>query len=165
MTWSRRPQRDAEDGPCRIWRPSLMYSPDVNVLLYAASAPAQQHEACLAAIEKARSSAIGLGVQSMVASSFVRIVTDPRAVVQPLSTEQALSFIDALVDAPRARILQPGPRHWSIFRDLCEEFRPRRGDVTDCWLAATAIEDGAVWLSCDRGFARFRDVRWVDPTA
>lgn len=142
-----------------------MYSVDANVLLYAASPASKEHAAAREAIERARLSVVGLGVQSVVASSFVRIATDPRASESPLSTEQALSFIDALVDAPRAQITQPGPAHWSLFRSLCEDFRPRRGDVTDCWLAATALESDAVWLSFDRGFARFRDLRWQDPSA
>lgn len=142
-----------------------MYSVDVNVLLYAASPSSKEHAPAREAIDRARTSVVGLGVQSAVASSFIRIATDPRASGTPLSTEQALSFLDALLDAPRVRITQPGPAHWPLFRALCEDFRPRRGDVTDCWLAATAIETDAVWLSFDRGFARFRDLRWQDPSA
>jgi toxin-antitoxin system PIN domain toxin len=142
-----------------------MYSLDVNVLLYAASPSSQEHLAAREAVEQARTSVVGLGLQSVVASSFIRIATDPRAVVEPLSTHQAMSFIDAVLDAPRARVTQPGAAHWTLFHQLCTEFRPRRSDVTDCWLAAAALEVDAVWLSFDRGFARFRRLRWVDPAS
>lgn len=140
-----------------------MHSIDVNVLLFAASPAAPEHRAARDAIERARSSLTGLAVQSTVAASFVRIATDPRAARAPLTAPQATSFLDAVLDAPRARITHPGPRHWSLFRQLCDTFHPRRGDVTDCWLAAAAMEADDVWVSFDRGFARFPGLRWAEP--
>lgn len=137
---------------------------DVNVLLYAASPSSQEHHAAREVLEQARRGLPGLGVLSTVAASFLRIATDPRASTVPLSAEQGLQFLDAVLDAPNARVVNPGPAHWSTFRQLCLEYRPRRGDVTDCWLAAAAMEIDATWLSFDRGFARFSGLRWVDPT-
>jgi hypothetical protein len=35
--------------------------------------------------------------------------------------------------------------------------------MTDVYLAAAALEINATWVSFDRGFARFRELRWCNP--
>jgi uncharacterized protein len=39
----------------------------------------------------------------------------------------------------------------------------RGNDIADAYLAAYALENNATWLSSDRGFARFRRLRWSHP--
>ena len=39
----------------------------------------------------------------------------------------------------------------------------RGNDVPDAYLAALAIEQGATWITTDRGFARFPGLRWRLP--
>lgn len=141
-----------------------MDSPDVNVLLSAASSESRHHDEARAALQRSRASVGGLGLLSQVAASFIRLATDPRVSPSPLTTREAVGFVDAVIDAPRARIIEPGPRHWGIFTDLCTSFVARRGDVTDCWLAAALLERDGVWVSFDRGFARFPGLRWIDPS-
>ncbi|MEN8376929.1 MAG: PIN domain-containing protein, partial [Gemmatimonadota bacterium] len=57
----------------------------------------------------------------------------------------------------------PGPRHWSIFRDLCEAVDARGNLVPDAYLAALAIENGAEWITTDRDFTRFPGLRMRHP--
>jgi len=57
----------------------------------------------------------------------------------------------------------PGLRHWEIFRALCSEARARGNLVPDAYLAALAIESGCEWISTDRGFSRFKGLRWRHP--
>ncbi|HEX4981025.1 MAG TPA: hypothetical protein VFV63_04970 [Ilumatobacteraceae bacterium] len=41
---------------------------------------------------------------------------------------------------------------------------PNRGnDIADAKLAAYAVENNALWLSADRGFSRFENLRWRHP--
>ena len=65
--------------------------------------------------------------------------------------------------SPNAVELIPGQRHWAIVEGLCRAIDGRGNDVPDAFLAALTIEAGGTWWSADRGFARFRDLRWRHP--
>ena len=67
----------------------------------------------------------------------------------PLSPEEptALAFVRQLRDDTHAVVISPGPRHWGIFRELCEKSEARGNIVADAYLAALAIESGSEWIS------------------
>lgn len=46
---------------------------------------------------------------------------------------------------------------------LCRSAEVRGNLVPDAYLAAMAIERGAVMCTADRGFGRFPGLRWRDP--
>ncbi len=76
-----------------------------------------------------------------------------------------MRFLDAVLAGPAVRRVVPGERHWDLFLDLC-----RRGDakgnlISDAWLAAIAIEQGATLVTADRDFRRFPGLRLEDPLA
>ena len=56
--------------------------------------------------------------------------------------------------------VQPGPRHWDIFANLCEQAGTTGNLVPDAWFAAMAIESGCEWITTDRDYARFKGLRW-----
>ena len=58
------------------------------------------------------------------------------------------------------RRIEPGPRHWTIFRDLVLATGIRGSDTTDAYLAALAMEHGCEWWTKDGGFSRFPGLRW-----
>lgn len=142
-----------------------MRSVDVNVLLHACFSGSPEHATAVACIERCRRAEGGLSVLSQVATAFVRIATDSRVYPDPLTPDQALAFLESVLVEPGARIVQPGPGHWARFTSLVSAMRLTRGDVTDAWLAAAAIDARADWYSFDRGFSRFRGLRWIDPAA
>jgi predicted nucleic acid-binding protein len=59
----------------------------------------------------------------------------------------------------------PGPthRHAEVLGFLIGTYQPRGNLVSDAELAALAIEHGLAIYSAVSDFARFREVRWVDP--
>lgn len=104
-----------------------------------------------------------VGVSELVLASLVRITTNHRVFDQPSTPEQALEFCAAIRGAPSAVPVRAGPRHWAIFARLVAQTRARANDVPDAYLAALALEHGATWVTRDRGFARFPDLRVHDP--
>lgn len=60
-------------------------------------------------------------------------------------------------------MLRPGERHWQSFERLATSINAAGNDIQDAYLAAYALENNATWLSADRGFARFRELRWEHP--
>ncbi|HEX7738595.1 MAG TPA: type II toxin-antitoxin system VapC family toxin [Marmoricola sp.] len=136
---------------------------DVNPLIYAhrpESPRAAEHRDWLAA---ALCGPEPFGVSEQVLSSFVRIVTNHRVYREPTPPEIALDFCAAVLAGPASVAVRPGARHWSIFDGLCRGLGARGNVVPDAYLAALAIENGATWVTTDRGFARFPGLRWVLP--
>ncbi|GAA4700218.1 type II toxin-antitoxin system VapC family toxin [Nocardioides nanhaiensis] len=136
---------------------------DVNVFLYAhrpESPRAHEHRSWLAT---ALSGPEPFGVSEQVLSSFVRIATHHRIYREPSPTAIALKFCRAVLDAPASAVVRPGPRHFSLFSQLCDEAGARGNLVPDAYLAALAMEHGATWVTSDRGFARFPGLRWRTP--
>lgn len=138
---------------------------DVNVLLHACFRSSSSHGLAHDTLGNLRVAPEGLGLFSTVISGFLRIATDRRVFSEPITPGEALGFVTAILASPTVAVINPGPRHWTIFSELVTEFEPRSSDVTDVWLAAAVMELNATWVSFDRGFSRFRAVRWVNPAA
>jgi toxin-antitoxin system PIN domain toxin len=96
-------------------------------------------------------------------SSFLRIATHPRVYREPTPPAVALDFCRAVVEAPSAVRVRPGPEHWRLFTTLVDTGQARGNLVPDAYLAALALEAGATWITTDRGFARFPQLRWSTP--
>ena len=60
-------------------------------------------------------------------------------------------------------MIQPGERHWEIYRDLCQSSRATGSLTQDAWLAALAIEHGCEWVTTDDDDRRFPGLRWRRP--
>ncbi len=136
---------------------------DVNVLVYAHRPESPEHERYRTWLEEVRRDAEPLALSSLVLSGFLRVVTHHRVFREPTPMAVALDFVDGLRSSPNAVAVGPGERHWEIFVQLCREIDARGNDVSDAYHAAIALENGATWYSADRGFARFRSLRWVHP--
>ena len=136
---------------------------DVNVLVYARRRESPDHEAYRDWLHDARSAPESLGLSDVVASGFVRIVTHPRIFAEPTPVEGALEFLRQLRTSPSVVSVAPGGRHWDVFADLCVRVGAKGNTVPDAYLAALAIEQGATWITADRGFARFPGLRWRHP--
>jgi toxin-antitoxin system PIN domain toxin len=140
-----------------------MRAVDVNVLVYAHRSDVDRHADYRAWLGTARTADEPLGVSDLVLSGFVRVVTHPRVFRDPTPLPTALRFAAAVRGSPAAVPLVPRERHWSIFERLCGVADARGNLVPDAYLAALAIEHGATWMTADRGFARFADLRVGDP--
>lgn len=139
---------------------------DVNIVLSAFrfEASAQNGE-MLAWLETRLSGHEPIGISEQALSSVVRISTNPRVFEQPSTPDEAIAFTDALLAAPAARVVRPGARHWSIFRELVSTLRLRGNDIPDAYLASLAMEHGATFVTRDRGFRRFEKLKTIDPLA
>ena len=140
-----------------------MHCVDVNVLVQAAMEASPDHVQARDWLLRQRQAPDGLGLFSVVLSGFLRVSTDRRVFTEPLDPPAAIAFIDSLSASPVVSVLEPGGHHWSIFRSLVLEHRPSSAAMTDVYLAAAAMEIQATWVSFDRGFARFKELRWLNP--
>ncbi len=136
---------------------------DVNVLVYAFDLRSVDHDRYAAWLEAVLASHELVGVSDLVLSAFTRIVTHPRILVRPATTETALAFASQVRDAPPTVVVSPGDRHRSIFERLCRSSGAKGNLVADAFHAALAIESGAEMITADRDFSRFPGLRWRHP--
>ena len=73
----------------------------------------------------------------MVLAAVVRVTTDHRIYKEPSSLEDALGFCDDLLGQPHCQVVEPGERHWEIFRRLSLE-TDTRGTPRDRYLVCRA---------------------------
>jgi len=140
-----------------------MILPDLNVLLYAFRGDVPLHGGCRDWLQSVVNGEAAFGMSPQVLGSVVRISTHPRIFARPSSLEDALAFSTILLEQPHCQIVQPGPRHWRIFSDLCRRAQAYGNLVQDAWLAALAIESGCEWITADRDYARFKGLQWRTP--
>jgi toxin-antitoxin system PIN domain toxin len=138
--------------------------PDVNVLIYAFRADLREHAVCRPWLLDITSGDAGFGISPLVLSAVVRITTDPRIFRVPSTPDDVFRFCDYLIRHPNCHAVEPGERHWGMFRRLCNETDTRGSRVTDAWFAALAIEWGCEWITYDRDYARFAGLKWSRPT-
>jgi toxin-antitoxin system PIN domain toxin len=142
-----------------------MVLPDVNVLIYAFRRDVPQHASCRAWLDGMVAGDARFGMSRLALSAVVRITTDRRIYATPSPIADALGFCEDLLAQPHCQVVEPGERHWDIFRRLCIETETRGARVTDAWFAALAIEWGCDWITLDRDYARFPGLKWQVPPA
>jgi uncharacterized protein len=132
-----------------------MKLPDVNLLVYAFRRDAALHAMSREWLNEVVAGDARFAVSKLALAAFVRLVTNRRIHAPATSLLDAFGFCDTLLSQPNCEIIEPGERHWDIFRKLCLETGTRAGDTTDAWYAALAIEWGCEWVTCDRDFLKF----------
>lgn len=136
---------------------------DVNVLVYAHRKDGPDFARFQPWFQGVLDGAEPFGMADVVLSGFVRVVTNPRIFSEATPIAVALAFGEAIRSRPNCAPVSAGPRHWSIFSDLCRAVGARGNLVTDAHLAALAIESDCEWISTDTDFAKFPGLRWRHP--
>lgn len=140
-----------------------MILPDVNVLIYAFRQDVPEHPMCRAWLEREIAGDAPFGMSPLALSAVVRITTHSRNGSAASTLAEAFTFCDYILGQPNCQVVTPGTRHWEIFRRLCLETSTRGAMASDAWYAALAIEWGCEWITFDRDFARFPELKWRQP--
>jgi toxin-antitoxin system PIN domain toxin len=138
---------------------------DANVLVYAVEASAPQHANSRALVEAARDPATTLYLTSQTLCEFYSIVTNPRRVAVPRSSEEALRAISALVALPGVRVLPTPERVVEGWMALLQRHPVTGGDVFDLQLVATMQANGVqrIYTFNTRDFEVFPELTAVAP--
>ena len=140
-----------------------MILPDVNVLLYAFRRDSPHHVQYRRWLEALVNAQSAYGIAPQVLASVIRISTHARIYIQPSTPDEAMEFCRTLLTPDTCTIVHPSERHWDIFVDLCRKSGARGNLIQDAWFAALAIESGCEWVTTDRDYARFPELRWRAP--
>jgi toxin-antitoxin system PIN domain toxin len=137
---------------------------DANILLYAEDSLSPLHQqARLWWDDQLSQSGHVVCLCWPVLSAFIRIGTNPRIFDHPLSLDQAIVRVQSWLDQPCVRVIRPTEKHWTIFKNMLQEGQAVANLVTDAHIAALAIEHGCDLASTDNDFARFPNLKWINP--
>jgi toxin-antitoxin system PIN domain toxin len=138
---------------------SRVLIPDINMLVYAHREEMPHHPAARQWLEQVLEQGSPFGVPDLVFAGFVRLVTQrPFDPVTPLQT--AFDFCRTIMRAPGYVRVTTGERHWELFESLCCRCHVQGADTTDAFLAAIALERGAVWVTFDHDFRQYPGLTW-----
>jgi uncharacterized protein len=136
---------------------------DANLLIYAYNEAALQHLAARRWFSRVLAEATAVYLPLSSIHAFVRIMTNERLFAPPLTPGQAVAAVESWLAFPNVRLLEPGPRYWSIFRSLVERHNIAGPLVSDAHLAALAIEHDVTLFTADHDFRRFKELRVLNP--
>ncbi len=136
---------------------------DANLLLYAVDSDAPDHERAAEWLERQLNGDRRIGLPWESIAAFLRISTHPRAAPKPLTAERAWDFVQAWLAEPIVWTPAPTDRHAAVLGSLITTYRLAGNQVPDAHLAALAIEHGLDVYSADTDFARFTEIRWINP--
>lgn len=141
-----------------------MIIPDANVLLYAHIPFFKQHLDCRLWLENCISDGREIiGLPWQVITAFVRVGTNRRIFEIPLSIDEAEEKINLLLQNSLVEIVLPTDKHWRIFSKILKEEQIAGDLVMDAHLAAMGIEHNASVATTDRDFARFSNLKTINP--
>ncbi len=140
-----------------------MILPDINLLIYAHNEQAPQHAPARAWWEDLLTREQPVALPWAVVFGFIRLTTHPQVLCEPLTPDGALERVEDWLEVPSVRLLDPGPRHLAIIRQLMEATGVGGNLTTDTHLAAMAIEHQCQLHSNDMDFSRFPGLQWVNP--
>jgi toxin-antitoxin system PIN domain toxin len=138
---------------------------DANILLYAVDETSARQAAARGWLEDVLNGPQRVGIPWQSVWAFLRLVTNARAFANPLSGEQAWELVESWLSAPAAWIPQPGRHHREILGRMIVAGDVRGNLISDATLAALGLEHGLAIVSADSDFARFPEVRWINPVA
>jgi uncharacterized protein len=136
---------------------------DSNILIYAAVSSMPEHERASAWLDEQLAGTARVGFPWLSLLAFLRITTKRGSFAHPQPIAHAWRQVRDWLDQPPAWIPMPTERHAEILQRLCVDASANGDLVSDAHLAALAIEYHLTLCSNDRDFARFPDLRWINP--
>jgi len=137
---------------------------DVNILLYASNTESPFHAPAERFLTRCAAGPEIVCLGWITIMSYLRIATHPGIFAQPLSPQEAMANIEALLALRHVRVLAEEEDFCAHFRAVTSEVSPRGNLVPDIHLAALLKQHGVpVICTHDRDYRKFDFLKVVDP--
>jgi toxin-antitoxin system PIN domain toxin len=142
----------------------MSFAFDVNILLYASDTGSPHFERATSFIESCIAKKEVFAVAWPTVMSYLRIATHPAVFDHPLSPDEAMANVEALLSLPHARFLSEDEGFWDVYRAITKEVPTRGNLVPDAHLAALLRFHGIkILYTHDRDFLKFPFLDVRDP--
>jgi uncharacterized protein len=138
---------------------------DVNLLLYATNVSASQHHVAREWLDRQLVETPRVGLPWATLLGFLRLASNARVIARPLTMAAAWQQVSQWLACEPTWIPLPTERHGDVLGRLLAEPGMYGNLAPDAHLAALAIEHGLTLCSTDGDFARFPELKWLNPLA
>ena len=143
----------------------MSFTLDANILLYAVNKDSVFHPQAKAFIESCAESDKIWYLFWPVIHAFIRISTHPKIMPVPLTSAEAVSIIQQLLDLPNVQTIGDNePIFWAIYKAEIETGHLRGNQISDALIVSIMKANGIGTIySRDRDFLRFKGIKVIDP--
>jgi hypothetical protein len=142
----------------------MSYALDVNILVYASDSSSPLHGQGREFLDRCARSPDMFYLSWGTVMSYLRLITHPAICARPLSPDEAMRNVDALVSLPQVRLLSEQAGYWEIYRELASQLPVRGNLVPDAHLAALLRQHGVKMLyTNDADFLKFDSLEVRNP--
>jgi len=138
---------------------------DTNILIYGADKDAPEHDRCRRFLESCRAQTTPWYLTWGIVYEFLRVVTHPRVMAKPFTSDQAWAFLNALFASSSLGLLVETDRHRHAAAEVFAEVPGISGNlVFDAHTAVLMRENGVRTIyTRDTDFNRFPFLDTIDP--
>jgi len=141
-----------------------MYAIDINILLYASDSTSSFHGKADDFLYKCIKSREICVLPWPVIMGYLRIATHPRIFSVPLTYQEAIFNIEAILSQPHVRVVTESNDFWYLYKNLTKDIFPLGNSVPDAHLAALLQEhDVKTLYSADRDFRKYTFLKVINP--
>jgi len=142
-----------------------MFTVDTNVLVYAANQSCPEHARCRHLVQEWRHQSGAWYVTWKVLYEFLRIVTHPRVLTRPFTTQQGMAFVTAILASRSVGVLRETDRHLQVVQEIVDGTPLLSGNLFhDLHTAALMREHGIARIyTRDTDFHKFGFLDVLDP--
>ncbi len=141
----------------------MSFTVDANLLVYASNEADPAYPAARALVEQLAAGPALVYLFWPTIMGYLRIVTHPAILPQPLNFAEASGNVTALLERPHVRSPGESEGFWDLYRATAGS-QARGNEVPDAHIATLMRQHGvAVIYTRDRGFRRYEGIQWRDP--
>ena len=142
----------------------MSFGIDVNILLYASDGSSPQHEKASAFLEQCANGREVFCLAWLTIMSYLRMATHPSIFERPLTHDEAMRNVEALLSLPHCRVIGEEEGFWDTYRKTTADVPTRGNLVPDAHLASILVGHGVTTLCThDRDFRKFSFLDVRDP--
>ena len=142
----------------------MSYAVDVNALLYASDRSSVHNARAREFLAECAAGPEVMCVAWPTVMSYLRLATHPSIFAHPLSPDEAMGNVEALLRLPHVRALGEEEGFWPVYRDVAGSTPTRGNLVPDAHLAALLRQHGVTTLyTNDKDFRKFDFLKVRNP--
>ena len=142
----------------------MSFGVDVNILLYASDARTPLHGKATEFLARCAANREVFCLAWVTVMSYLRMSTHPAIFARPLTHDEALRNVEALLNLPHCRAIGEEDGFWEAYCKVTAEVPTRGNLVPDAQLASILLGHGVTTIyTHDRDFRKFPFLDVRDP--
>lgn len=144
----------------------MSFGVDVNILLYASDDSSPLHRKAVSFLEQCVTGREVFCLPWVTVMSYLRMATHPSIFERPLTHDEAMRNVEALLSLPHCRVIGEEDAFWDNYRRITADVPTRGNHVPDAHVASILAAHGITRICThDRDFRKFSFLSISDPLA